>query len=249
MNIKKILVSQPYPSSDKSPYFAIQKKFGVELTFKPFTLIESVTTAEFRAQKVSIPAFTAIVFTSRTSVDNFFKLIGELRIRLNEELQYFCLTEAIAHYLQHFIVFRKRKVHHSKVGKIEDLALVMKKHNTEKFLMPVAEVHKEDLACFTKAKIKQLTTAVMYRTVNTEFTPEEIASFDMMLFFTPAGIQSLYDNAPEYQQGEQRIGIFGPTTTKAAEERGLRIDAMGPTPECLSMAAVLQKYLQENEAD
>lgn len=246
MEIKNILVSQPYPSSEKSPYFDIQKKFGVELTFKPFFRIESLSANEVRAQKVSLQTFTAIVFTSRTAVDHFFKLAEELRAKPNEEMQYFCLSETIALYLQKFIVFRKRKVHHSKVGKIEDLALVMKKHNTEKFLMPVADAKKEELACFIKAKVK-VTQVVMYRTVTSEFSPEEIASYDMLLFFTPAAIQSLFDNSPEYQQGDQRIAVFGPQTSKTAEERGLRIDALGPTPECPSMAAVLQKYLNENK--
>jgi len=246
MEIKNILVSQPYPSSEKSPYFDIQKKFGVELTFKPFFRIESLTATEVRAQKVSLQTFTAIVFTSRTAVDHFFKLAEELRAKPNEEMQYFCLSETIALYLQKFIVFRKRKVHHSKVGKIEDLALVMKKHNTEKFLMPVADAKKEELACFIKAKVK-ITQVVMYRTVTSEFSPEEIASYDMLLFFTPAAIQSLFDNSPEYTQGNQRIAVFGPQTAKTAEERGLRIDAQGPTEECPSMAAVLQKYLMENK--
>lgn len=246
MEIKNILVSQPYPSSEKSPYFDIQKKFGVELTFKPFFRIESLSANEVRAQKVSLQSFTAIVFTSRTAVDHFFKLAEELRAKPNEEMQYFCLSETIALYLQKFIVFRKRKVHHSKVGKIEDLALVMKKHNTEKFLMPVADAKKEELACFIKAKVK-VTQVVMYRTVTSEFSPEEIASYDMLLFFTPAAIQSLFDNSPEYQQGDQRIAVFGPQTSKTAEERGLRIDAQGPTPECPSMAAVLQKYLASDE--
>lgn len=246
MEIKRILVSQPYPSSDKSPYFSIEKKYGVELTFKPFIRIETLTAAEFRTQKISIPTYTAIVFTSRTAVDNFFKLAEELRAKPNDEMQYFCQTEAIALYLQKFINFRKRKVHHSKSGRIEDLALAMKKHNTERFLMPVADAKKDELTCFTKAKVK-VTQAVMYRTVSNEFTPEEIASYDMMLFFTPTGIQSLFDNVPEYTQGEQRIGLFGPQTAKAAEERGLRIDAVGPTPECPSMAAVLQSYLNDNK--
>lgn len=244
MNIKNILVSQPYPSSEKSPYFEIIRKYGVELTFKPFIRVESLTTKEFRAQKIAISTFTAIVFTSRTAVDHFFKLADELRAKPNEEMQYFCMNETIALYLQKYIVYRKRKVHFSKVGKIEDLALVMKKHHDEKFLMPVADVHKEDLTCFTKAKV-QVTTVVMYRTVSSEFTPEEIASYDMLVFFTPAGIQSLFDNSPEYQQGDQVIGLFGPSTAKAAESKGLRIDAQGPTPECPSMAAVLQNYLQQ----
>lgn len=246
MNIKKILVSQPYPSSEKSPYFEIIRKFGVELTFKPFIRVESLTSKEFRAQKITIPNFTAIVFTSRTAVDHFFKLAEELRAKPNEEMQYFCLNETIALYLQKYIVYRKRKVHFSKVGKIEDLALVMKKHNGEKFLMPISDVHKEDLTCFTKAKV-QVTTTVMYRTVSTEFTPEEIASYDMLVFFTPIGIQSLFCNVPDYQQGDQLIGLFGLSTAKAAEEKGLRIDAQGPTPECPSMAAVLQNFLQDQD--
>lgn len=247
MDLKHILISQPTPSCpEKSPYFDLQRRFGLELTFKPFIRIETLSTTEFRAQKISLPSYTAIVFTSRTAVEHFFKLAESLRAKPNDEMQYFCLTEAIALYLQKFINFRKRKVHHSKTGKIEDLALVMKKHNSEKFLMPVAEGHSEELPCFTKAKVK-LTYAVMYRTVSTEFTPEEIASYDMICFFTPAGIQSLFDNNPDYQQGDQRIGLFGPLTAKAAEGRGLRIDAQGPTPELPSMAAVLQKYLTDNK--
>lgn len=247
MNLKRILVSQPQPSCpEKSPYFDLQRRFDLELTFKPFIRIETLSTTEFRAQKISIPNYTAIVFTSRTAVEHFFKLAEELRSKPNDEMQYFCLTEAIALYLQKFINFRKRKVHHSKLGKIEDLAVVMKKHNTEKFLMPVSEGHDGELPCMTKAKVK-LTYAVMYRTVSTEFTPEEIASYDMLCFFTPAGIQSLFDNDPAYEQGSQCIALYGPLTAKAAEEHGLRIDAQGPTPELPSMASVLQKYLTDNK--
>jgi len=246
MDIKNILVSQPYPTSERSPYFDIQRKFGVSLTFKPFIRIESLTPTEFRAQKISISSFTAIVFTSKTAIDHFFKLAEELRAKPNEDMQYFCLSETIALYLQKFIVFRKRKVHHSKIGKIEDLAVIMKKHSTEKFMMPVADVRKEENPAFAKAKLK-VTPAVMYRTVSSELSPEEIASYDMLVFFTPSGIQSLFENDPDYEQGDQRIGLFGPQTAKAAEERGLRIDAKGPTPELPSMAGVLQKYLSDQK--
>lgn len=247
MNLKNILISQPAPlCPEKSPYFDLQQRYDLQLTFKPFIRIETLSANEFRAQKISIPTYTAVVFTSRTAVEHFFKLAEEVRAKPNDEMQYFCLTEAIALYLQKFINYRKRKVHHSKVGKIEDLALVMKKHNTEKFLMPVAEGHDNEPHCFTKAKVK-ITYAVMYRTVSAEFTPEEISSFDMICIFTPTGIQSLFENLPEYQQGEQRIAIYGPNTAKMAEERGLRIDAQGPTPELPSMAAVLQKFLADNK--
>lgn len=248
MEIKKILVSQPYPSSEKSPYFDLQKKFGVELTFKPFIRIESLSTKEFREQKVAISAFTAIVLTSRTAVDNFFKICTDIRITLSEELQFFCLSDTIANYLQKFITYRKRKVHYSKTGELHDLILVMKKHNSEKFLMPVADVHKEDPTMFAKAKLS-VTPVVMYRTVSSEFTPEEIKSYDMIVFFTPAGIQSLFLNDPQYEQGDQIIAVFGPTTAKSAEEKGLRLDIAGPTPEQPSMAGAIATFLQQNNSN
>lgn len=244
MELRKILVSQPRPMTDKSPYFDIEKKFGVELTFKPFIRVERLSVKEFRAQKISIQDYTGIVFTSRTSVDKFFSLCEELRVNIKEDLQYYCLSETVALYLQKYINYRKRKVHFSKVGKFDDLAIVMKKHNTANILMPVADVHKEDLTIFTKAKVK-LTTVVMYRTVSAEFTPEEIKSYDMLVFFTPAGINSLFENSPQYKQEDQKIGIFGPATAKAAEDRGLEIACKAPSPEFPSMASALEDYLEK----
>lgn len=243
MELRKILVSQPRPMTDKSPYFDIEKKFGVELTFKPFIRVERLSVKEFRAQKISIQDYTGIVFTSRTSVDKFFSLCEELRVNIKEDLQYYCLSETVALYLQKYINYRKRKVHFSKVGKLDDLAIVMKKHNTANILMPVADVHKEDLTIFTKAKVK-LTTVVMYRTVSAEFTPEEIKSYDMLIFFTPAGINSLFENSPQYKQEDQKIGIFGPATAKAAEDRGLEIACKAPSPEFPSMVSALENYLE-----
>ena len=244
MELRKILVSQPRPMTDKSPYFDIEKKFGVELTFKPFIRVERLSVKEFRAQKISIQDYTGIVFTSRTSVDKFFSLCEELRVNIKEDLQYYCLSETVALYLQKYINYRKRKVHFSKVGKLDDLAIVMKKHNTANILMPVADVHKEDLTIFTKAKVK-LTTVVMYRTISAEFTPEEIKSYDMLVFFTPAGINSLFENSPQYKQEDQKIGIFGPATAKAAEDRGLEIACKAPSPEFPSMASALEDYLEK----
>lgn len=246
MEIRKILVSQPRPTTDKSPYFDIEKKYGVELTFKPFIRVERLSAKEFRAQKINIQEYTGIVFTSRTSVDNFFKLSEELRIAVKEDLQYYCLSETVALYLQKYINYRKRKVHFSKVGKLDDLAAVMKKHNTDNILMPVADVHKEDLSIFTKAKVK-LTTAVMYRTVSADFTPEEIKSYDMLVFFTPAGINSLFENSPEYKQEDQKISVFGPATAKAAEDRDLIIACKAPSPEYPSMASAIEDYLEKEK--
>ena len=249
MEIKKILISQPRPLTEKSPYFDIERRFGVEMTFKPFIQVVDLTPKEFRLQKVSISNFNAIVLTSKTAADHFFSLADELRVRLPEDIQYFCLNEHIANYLQKFIVYRKRKIHFSKEANLEDLSLVMKRHSSEmRFLMPVADVHKEDLSIFTKAKV-QLTTAVMYRTVSSQIPPEEIASYDMLCFFTPAGIQSLFENDPAYRQGDQAIAVFGPSTLRRAEEMGLRVDVPAPTPEIPSMASAIQKYLLDHEED
>lgn len=244
MKVNSILVSQPTQPTN-SPYYDLERKFGVKLTFKPFIRVESLSTKEFRTQKIFVPDFTAIVFTSRTSVDHFFNLCKELRAPINEELQYFCQSETIALYLQKYITYRKRKIHFSKVGQIEDLALAMKKHNDEKFLMPVADVHKEDLSIFTKAKVN-VTTAVFYRTVSAEFTPEEIKQYDMLCFFTPSGIQSLFNNFPGYEQGEQILAFFGPSAIAAAEARGLRIDVAAPSEGCPSMPAALNSFLLKN---
>lgn len=245
LKVKKILVSQPYPTSEKSPYFDIQKKFGVELTFKPLIQIEGLSTTEFRKQKLSIQNFTAIIFSSRTAIDHFFKLCSDLRVTVSEDWQYFCLSETVALYLQKYIQYRKRKVHFSKIGKLEDLATVMKKHNSEKFLMPIADVHKEDLTVFAKAKVS-VTTSVMYRTVSAQISAEELSDYDMLIAFTPAGIQSIFENAPEYKQGEQYIGVFGPATRAKAEECGLRLDCMAPTPEYSSMTAALTDFIYDN---
>ena len=237
-------MSQPRPTTDKSPYFDIEKKFDVELTFRPFIRVERLSVKEFRAQKINIADYTGIVFTTRGSVDHFFSLCEELRVVIKEDLQYYCLSETVALYLQKYINYRKRKVHFSKVGKLDDLAVVMKKHNTDSILMPVADIHKEDLTIFSKAKVK-LTTVVMYRTVSAEFTPEEIKSYDMLVFFAPAGITSLFTNSPEYKQEDQKIGVFGPATAKAAEDRGLILSCKAPSPEYPSMASALEDFLEK----
>lgn len=244
MEIKNILVSQPKPA-ERSQYWDLEKNFDVKLTFKQFIRIVSLTAKEFRQQKIFVPDYSAVVLTSRTAVDHFFALCEELRAPIHEELQYFCLSETIALYLQKYITYRKRRVHFSKTGVLSDLALVMKKHNTEKFLMPVSDIHKEDLSIFAKAKVN-VTTAVMYRTVSSEISAEEIASYDMLCIFTPMGIQSIFENSPEYVQGEQKLAVFGPSAVAAAQSKGLRIDIEAPSADCPSMPAALHKYLLDN---
>ena len=245
VTIKKMLVSQPQPDSSKSPYFEIAKKYGLEINFRPFIKIEPITAKEFRQQKVSVLDYTAVVLTSRTAVDHFFHLCDELRISIPESMKYFCITETIAVYLQKYIIYRKRKVFYALSGKMEDLVKLVGKHPKEKYLIPVSDVHKEDLMRGLNTKKISYRTAIMYRTVSNNFTEEESFDYDLLLFFSPSGISSLLKNFPQFNQNEIRIGCFGPTTAKAALEAGLRLDIEAPTPEAPSMTAALELFLQK----
>lgn len=244
MEIKKILVSQPKPSSDKSPYYDIASKYGVEIVFRPFIKVESVSAKEFRQQKVSILDHTAVVFTSRHAIDLFFHLCGELRVTIPETMKYFCVTESVALYIQKYVQYRKRKVFFGTTGKIEDLLPSMIKHKGEKYLVPMSDVHTDETkTLLDKAKL-QHTETVMYRTVSNDFTPEEKFDYDMLIFFTPAGVAALKKNFPDFQQGDIAIGCFGPATAKAARDAGLRLDVEAPTAEAPSMTGALELFLK-----
>ena len=244
MEIKKILVSQPKPSSDKSPYYDIASKYGVEIVFRPFIKVESVSAKEYRQQKVSILDHTAVVFTSRHAIDHFFHLCGELRVTIPETMKYFCVTESVALYIQKYVQYRKRKVFFGTTGKIEDLLPSMIKHKGEKYLVPMSDVHTDETkTLLDKAKL-QHTETVMYRTVSNDFTPEEKFDYDMLIFFTPAGVAALKKNFPDFQQGDIAIGCFGPATAKAARDAGLRLDVEAPTAEAPSMTGALELFLK-----
>ena len=247
--IKKILVSQPKPTSEKSPYFDIAREFGVELVFRPFIKVEGLTAKEFRQQKVSILNYTAIVFTSRHAIDNFFKLSKELRITIPEDMKYFCVTETIALYIQKYVQYRKRKVFYGTTGKIVDLVPLMVKHKTEKFLVPMSDVHNNSVTELLDAKKLEHKECVMYRTVSDDFTPEEVEQFDydMLMFFSPAGLNALTKNFPDFEQGDIRIAAFGPATAKEVTDRGLRLDLKAPTPEFPSMTGALKDYLKHKQ--
>ena len=247
--IKKILVSQPKPTSEKSPYFDIAREFGVELVFRPFIKVEGLTAKEFRQQKVSILNYTAIVFTSRHGIDNFFKLSKELRITIPEDMKYFCVTETIALYIQKYVQYRKRKVFYGTTGKIVDLVPLMVKHKTEKFLVPMSDVHNNSVTELLDAKKLEHKECVMYRTVSDDFTPEEVEQFDydMLMFFSPAGLNALTKNFPNFEQGDIRIAAFGPATAKEVTDRGLRLDLKAPTPEFPSMTGALKDFLKHNK--
>ena len=245
LKIKKLLISQPKPASEKSPYYDIAKKYGVNIEFRPFIKVEGLTPKEFRQQKISIPEYTAVIFTARTAIDHFFKLCEGLRVTIPETMRYFCVTESIALYLQKYIVYRKRKIFYGNSGKLDDLIPALLKHSSEKFLLPVSDVHNEEhTAILDKYKLNY-TRAIMYRTVSNDFKPEEKFDYEMLVFFSPAGIASLMKNFPNFEQQDIRIGCFGPTTAKAVRDAGLRLDVEAPTPEIPSMTAAIEKYLKE----
>jgi uroporphyrinogen-III synthase len=245
LSIKKLLVSQPKPASEKSPYFDIAEKYGVEINFRPFIKVEALTSKEFRQQRISILDYSAVVFTARTAIDHFFKLCEELRITIPETMKYFCMTEAIAVYLQKYIIYRKRKIFFAQSGKQDELVTLIAKHSKEKYLVPVSDVHKDDLRQMLEAKKVNFKEAVMYRTVSNDFTEDEKFDYDMLVFFSPAGISSLLKNFPDFKQDDIRIGCFGPSTAKAVKDAGLRLDVEAPTPEAPSMTAALEQYLKK----
>lgn len=250
MKIKKVLVSQPKPTTDKSPYYTIAENHHVEIVFRPFIKVEGLTAKEFRQQKVNLADFTAVILSSRTAADHFFRLCEESRVHIPDTFKYFCTSEAVALYLQKYIVYRKRKIFFGKTGKLDDpqLLAAMTKHKKEKMLFPVAEVHNEDVSTFDKMGY-DYTRAVMYRTVSNDFTPDEPFDYDVLLFFSPIGIASLKKNFPDFDQDKQQIaiGCFGDATIQAAEDAGLRVDIKVPTPQFTSMTAALDAFLTSNE--
>lgn len=242
MKVKKILVSQPKPASDKSPYYEIAEKFGVDIVFRPFIKVEGLSAKEFRTQKVNISDYTAVIFTAKTAVDNFFRLCEEMRITIPVTLMYFCTSETVANYLQKYIVYRKRKIFASKTGKLADLLPSMLKHKNDKYLFAVSDVNSGDVSFFTENKL-DCTPAVMYRTVSNDFAADEPFDYDMLIFFSPQGIDSLLKNFPNFKQGDIKIGAFGAATAKSVTDAGLRVDFEAPNPEAPSMTAALDLFL------
>ena len=246
MKIRKVLVSQPKPTSEKSPYFDIAEKYGVEIVFRPFIKVESLSAKEFRQQKVSILDHTAVIFTSRHAIDHFFHLCSELRVTVPEDMKYFCVTEAVALYIQKYVQYRKRKIFFGATGKIEDLIPSIVKHKTEKYLVPMSDVHNDDIKNLLDKHNIQHTEVVMYRTVSNDFGKDEEFDYDMLVFFSPAGVSSLKKNFPDFDQKNIKIGTFGSTTAQAVRDAGLRLDLEAPTVQAPSMTAALDMFIKEN---
>jgi len=242
----KILVSQPKPQTEKSPYFDVANKYGVEMVFRPFIKVEPMSAKEFRQQKVSILDHTAVVFTSRHAIDHFFTLCKELRITIPDTMKYFCVSETVAHYIVKYVQYRKRKIFISPTGKVTDLMPFMLKHKTEKYFVPQSSIHTDDIKNMLDEAGLTHSEAVMYYTVSNDFGPDEPFDYDMLVFFSPEGINSLLKNFPNFQQGDIAIACLGDKTIKLAEEQGLRVD-MRPTAELRSVPAMIEDYIKKKK--
>ncbi|MCE3281338.1 MAG: uroporphyrinogen-III synthase [Chitinophagaceae bacterium] len=245
--VKKVLITQPKPESDKSPYFDLARKYSVELIFHPFIKLEPIPAREFRKQKIDIAQYSAVIFTSRNAIDHFFRTCDEMKITVAQDTKYFCITEAVALYLQKFILYRKRKVFYGADGTNKSLFDVINKHKeNERFLYVCSENQQDnEIVGWLKSHSCEFQLAFMYRTVSNnikEIMPKE-DDFDVICFFTPSGIKSLFDNYPKFRQNGMYIGTFGSNTCKAAEEAGLQLDIKAPAPQSPSMVAALEKFL------
>lgn len=244
--VKKILISQPRPTSEKSPYFEIEKKYGVQLVFHPFIKVECLTAREFRQQKVQILDHSAIVFNSRHAIDHFFTLCKEMRIAIPETMKYFGISEMVSLYIQKYVQFRKRKVFYPTSGKLADLIALMAKHKTETYLVPQSDVHSDELHNMAEAKKLQVRECVMYRTLSNDLPSDTPFDFDMVVLFTPAGVESLLKNVPNFKETQAKLACFGKSTAKAIEDAGLPLELEAPSVKAPSITGSLELYLEEH---
>ena len=243
--ISSILVTQPKPTNDISPYFTIAEKYGIQVDFREFIDVQPVSYKDFRREKINIPEFTAVIFTSRNAVDHFFRICQEAKLEMPAEMKYFCISEQTANYLQKYIVLRKRKLF---VGErtAADLFDVIKKHKGEKFLYPCSDIRKDDLPVFMRANNLKFSEAVIYRTVASDLSDLSDVKYDCIAFFSPSGISSLFINFPNFVQDGTRLAAFGPTTAKAVVDAGLILDIEAPHPNAPSMTGAIEAYIRRH---
>jgi len=244
MKIKKILVSQPQPESEKSPYYELAEKNNVKIDFRPFSHVLGVPCKDFRKQRVDILAHTAVVFSSKTAIDHFFRICGEMRISVPDTMKYFCVSESVAFYLQKYIIYRKRKIFHGN-GMVTDLMELIMKHQDEKYLLPLSDQQNEELTILLEKQKVKYSKAILYQNVCLDISDLSIINYDLLVFFSPSSFKSLLKNFPGFQQNEIKIGSFGSSTAKAILEAGLRLDLQAPRPEAPSMIAALEQYIKE----
>ena len=241
--IKTILISQPKPATEKSPYFDLADKMKLTIDFRPFIHVEDVDVKDFRTQKVDISKYTGVILTSRMAVDHYFRMAKEMRFEVPTDMKYFCLSESTAFYLQKYVVYRKRKIFHGQV-RIPELIPIIKKHKKEKFLLPCSDLLKPSIPAALDEVGIDYNKAVMYKTVCSDLSDLIDVKYDVLVFFSPSGIESLFKNFPDFVQGDTQIATFGPTTAKAAKAAGLRIDIDAPTKTAPSMTMAIEQHIK-----
>ncbi|HOB82847.1 MAG TPA: uroporphyrinogen-III synthase [Bacteroidales bacterium] len=245
MKIRKILVSQPEPMNPKSPYFDLAKKYNLKVEFKPFVQVEGISSKDFRHQKINILDYSAVIFTSKTGIDHFFRICNELRITVPDTMKYFCITENVAFYLQKYIVYRKRKIFHGK-AKFQDLIDIIIKHKDDNYFVPLSEPHNAEIPELLDKNSIRYSIGILYKTISSNFSNVQNFDYDILVFYSPSGIKSLKENFPDFVQGEIKIAAFGPTTACAVEQEGLRLDINAPNPKAPSMTMALDNFLKEH---
>lgn len=242
--VKKVLITQPRPDGDKSPYFDLAKKYNLSLDFHPFIVVDGIPAKDFRRQKIDIASYSAVIFTSRNAIDHFFRICDEMKLSVSQETKYFCITEAVALYLQKFILYRKRKVFYGADGTNKSLFDVINKHkDNENFLYPCSESFDSEITNWLIANNCEHATPVLYRIISNDIKEIMSKDYDVICFFTPGGVKSLLENFPKFRQNGTRIGAFGINTFKAAEDAGLILDIKAPQPQAPSMVSALEIYL------
>jgi uroporphyrinogen-III synthase len=244
--IRSILISQPEPSSEKSPYFDLSDKYKIKIDFRPFIHVEGVPAKEFRQERISILEHSGVILTSRNAVDHYFRMCEEMRINVPETMKYFCLSESTAYYLQKYVVFRKRKIFHGKQS-FEDLMEVIKKHKNERFLLPCSDIHKQSITDLLDKHNIKYSKSIFYRTVCSDLSDLADVNYDMLVFFSPSGIESLFKNFPDFKQNTTRIAAFGSTTADAVKSSGLRLDVHAPAPGLPSMSMAIEQYMKKTK--
>lgn len=242
--IKTILISQPKPTTEKSPYFDLADRQKLTIDFRPFIHVEGIGAQEFRQQRIDLGEHTAVILTSRNAVDHYFRLAGEMRFEVPDTMKYFCISESTAYYLQKYVTYRKRKIFHGQ-QLFQDLMDSLKKHKQEKFILPCSDILKPSIPKVLDDLKLNYTIANMYRTVCSDLSDLSDVKYDMLVFYSPSGIESLFKNFPDFVQGETRIATFGPTTQRAALDASLRVDVAAPTPQAPSMTMAIEQYIQQ----
>jgi len=244
--IKSILISQPAPETEKNPYADLSKRFKLKVDFRPFIHVEGVDSKEIRKDKVSLPEHTAVILTSRNAVDHFFRVCKDIRYTVPDTMKYFCISESTAYYLQKYVVYRKRKIFHGKQKFIE-LLDVIKKHKEENFLLPCSDIHKQEITDVLDQHNIKYTKSVMYKTVASDLSDLADIKYDMLVFFSPQGIESLLQNFPKFKQNKTLIAAFGATTAAAVKTAGLRLDLQAPMPNAPSMTMAIEHFIKNHK--